>query len=254
LTQPPARAYLLLCLAALAGVLLALIDQGAGPGSLMVLLVGLLGVVARLPSAPLFFVVVLATQQIVHHKSYGGLPRGPFVVVEVSDVVLCGSVLAYVVAHYRIQGLVRNVVPLDPRRREGPPRWHFWRFYWLPRQAPERRSARGVSFHEVPVLLLTLPAAALGAELVWAHLTPPRRMLELPAPLWRMLVLAWGLGVALITVAAALQQWKRRRMSPEEAALLLQDVLWSETRREQRRINRWLAWAHVRSRPRKEPL
>ena len=34
-----------------------------------------------------------------------------------------------------------------------------------------------------------------------------------------------------------------RRLSPEEAALFLQDALWHETRREQRRINRWRAWA-----------
>jgi hypothetical protein len=41
-------------------------------------------------------------------------------------------------------------------------------------------------------------------------------------------------------------------MSVEEATLLLQDTLWLETRREQGRINRWLAWARLRSRRRKE--
>jgi hypothetical protein len=161
--------------------------------------------------------------------------------------------VGYIVGHYRLQGLLHNVAPLDPRRREGPPRWHFFRFYWLPRLAPQRRSSRGVSPYEVPLLLLTLPAAALTAQLLWAALTPPWRLANLlPPPLCRFLLLVWFLGVGVLVTAAALQHWKRLRMSADEAALLLQDVLWVETRREQRRINRWLAWAHLRNRQPKE--
>ena len=33
------------------------------------------------------------------------------------------------------------------------------------------------------------------------------------------------------------------RLTADEAALYLQDELWRQTRREQSRINRWLAWA-----------
>jgi hypothetical protein len=254
LFQPPLRAYVLLCVAALGVFLLAQLDQGAGLGSVLVVLVGLLGVLARLHSAPLLFVLVLAVQQILRHVSDSGYRRGltQFASLEVSDVVMCAAVLAYVVAHYRLQGLLQNVIPLDPRRREGPPRWHFWRFYWLPRLAPERRSPRGISPYEIPLLLLTLPAAALAAQMVWAGLTRGAEPLELPPPLWRILLIAWVLGMGLFLLAAAMQQWKRRRMSPEEAALMLQDILWFETRREQRRINRWLAWAHLRRRQRKE--
>jgi len=246
LSQPGVRAYVFLCLAALGGVLLAQLDQGAGLGGLLVFLVGLLGVLSRLHSAPVLYLLVLATQQFLRQLS--------LTTVEVSDVVMCGAVLAYVVAHYRLQGLVQNVVPLDPRRREGPPRWHWWRLYWLPRLASERRSPRGVTPYEVPLLLLTLPAAALAAQVFWAGLTLPRAPPALPYPLWSMLLIFWSLGVGMFVVAVALRQWRRRQMTPEEAALLLQDVLWFETRREQCRINRWLAWAHFRSPRRKEPL
>ena len=38
------------------------------------------------------------------------------------------------------------------------------------------------------------------------------------------------------------------RMSPAEATLYLQDVAWRETRREQTRINRWIAWAKLKKR------
>ena len=40
-------------------------------------------------------------------------------------------------------------------------------------------------------------------------------------------------------------------MSRREGVLLLQETLWGETRREQRRIGRWLAWLRA-SLPRKE--
>jgi hypothetical protein len=252
--QPAVRAYLLLALTALAAIFLIQLEQAAGLGSFLVLLAGLLGIIARLPSAPLLFLLVLVAQQILWRVSHPGFHRGvaPPAALEVTDVVLCGGVLAYVLAHYRLQGLRGDIVPRDPRRREGPPRWRFWRFSWLPRPVPERRSPRGVSPTEIPVLLLTLPAAALGAQFIWAVLAPRWGPLQLPPPLWRILILGWGLGVALLVASTALKQWRRRQMSAEEAALLLQDVLWLETRREQGRINRWLAWFRLRGRRRKE--
>ena len=75
--------------------------------------------------------------------------------LEISDFILAAGVLGYVVGHYRLLGLLRNIVPVDPRRREGPPRWHFWRFNWMPRIVLERRSPRGVSPVEIPLLILT---------------------------------------------------------------------------------------------------
>jgi hypothetical protein len=56
----------------------------------------------------------------------------------------------------------------------------------------------------------------------------------------------------VLAVAALLRYLALRRMTPPEAGLYLQDVLWRETRREQRRLNRWLAWAWLRRRRREE--
>ena len=255
LAHPAVRAYMVLALAALAVIFTTQLEQGAGLGSLLVLLAGVLGVTARLHAAPLLFLLVLVAQQILWRVSHPGFHRGvaPPSVLQVSDVVLCGAVLAYVVAHYRLQGLLGDVVPRDPRHREGPPRWHFWRYSWLPRTASERRSPRGVSATEIPILLLTLPAAALAAQFIWAVLTPRWGPLQLAPPVWRILVLGWSLTIALLLVSTALKHWRRRHMSVEEAALLLQDALWLETRREQGRINRWLAWARLRSRQKELP-
>ena len=48
--------------------------------------------------------------------------------------------------------------------------------------------------------------------------------------------------------AALLGHWRARQMTAAEGELSLQDTLWRETRREQRRLNRWLAWAELRRR------
>jgi len=42
--------------------------------------------------------------------------------------------------------------------------------------------------------------------------------------------------------------WRRVQMDRVSALLMLQDILWNETRGEQRRINRWLAWRKLRDR------
>ena len=250
----PGRAYQVLCLAALVVILVIQVEQQSGLSALLLLLVGLLGVAACLRSAPVLVLLVLAGQQLLSELAHAGYGRrwpaaSSF---RVADVVLCGAVLAYIVAHYRLQGLVHNVVPVDPRRRAGPPRWHFGRLGWLPRVVQESRSPRLVSPVEVGLLVMTLPAAPLLAQVVWAMLAPPRSAWSLSPPLWRLLLVLWILGVGLFVAAAVLRHWARRRMSEDEAALLLQDVVWHETRREQRRINRWLAWARLRARPRKE--
>jgi hypothetical protein len=242
------RAYVVLCLVALGGVWITQVEQGAGLGGVLVLLIGLVGLATRAQSAPLLYLLVFAAQQALQFLTQpyfrGFMRRGG----DVSEVFVSGLVLAYVIGHYRLQGLLQSVVPLDPRRRAGPPRWHLWRFRWLPRLVPQRRSPRGVAVTELPLLLLTLPATALAAQALWRELLPHDGPLGLSPGQGRLLVLAWCLALGLLIVAAFLRQWQRRRMTPDEATLLLQDVLWNETRREQRRINRWLAWSRLRKR------
>jgi hypothetical protein len=72
---------------------------------------------------------------------------------------------------------------------------------------------------------------------------------EVPAPWnippwsWRVGLVVWWLAAALVLTATALGHLAWRRQSPAEAGVYLRDVLWHETRREQRRIQRWRAWA-----------
>ena len=52
----------------------------------------------------------------------------------------------------------------------------------------------------------------------------------------------WGLGGLVLIASTVIGYLAWRRMTPDEAAVVLQDTVWTETRREERKINRWLAW------------
>ena len=60
------------------------------------------------------------------------------------------------------------------------------------------------------------------------------------------IIVALVLGV--VVASAFLGYWRSAAQTREQAALVLQDAVWAETRGEQRRLNRWLAWARLRRR------
>jgi hypothetical protein len=74
----------------------------------------------------------------------------------------------------------------------------------------------------------------------------PSIRLHLYDSIWQLMVLLWLVSIVLIVAAGVLAYLGTRRLSPEEAALYLQDQVWRQTRREQARLNRWLTWAEKR--------
>jgi hypothetical protein len=96
------------------------------------------------------------------------------------------------------------------------------------------------------MLLLTLPLWAILAYLAWAILSLPWDVANMPPAMARLILLAWTVGIGLFVASALLGLWKRRQHSTAEATLFLQDTLWRETRGDQRRIQRWLAWERLR--------
>jgi hypothetical protein len=190
----------------------------------------------------------------------------------IQDMVLCASVLAFVAGHYRLQSLQHTVFPRDPRQRAGtrnPKRLNL---------ASRQRSGRLVSMEELTffllVVLLWVGLATFGSSLVEPVRYPPttdynrywwRDVISDPTGqamtgglevlveyVWRLGRLLWLLGAGVLVVSVLLNHVLFRRQSREEAALFLQDVVWKETRREQRRINRWLAWVRLRQQRGKE--
>ena len=62
------------------------------------------------------------------------------------------------------------------------------------------------------------------------------------------MLVAWSLLMVLFLTAHAFRFWRRLQMNRATALLLLQDILWRETRAEQRRVNRWIVWQKLRER------
>jgi hypothetical protein len=243
---PLLNTYAVLCLGALAVLFLVEVQRGIRLTTPLLLAVGLAGVLVRLRAGPILLLVTLAAGFALEQHRLTGFGWRWYVrprAFQVSDVVLCGAVLTYVAAQYRLQGLTRHVFPLDPRRREPVPGRPGKK-----RIIRRTRSARLATAEEAAALLLLVPVPALLAQAAWLLLARPWSIFGLPHPVGRLLLLGWVLAVGGAVVAALLGHWRSRQMTAEEAELFLQDTLWQETRREQRRLNRWLAWSELRRR------
>jgi hypothetical protein len=236
--------YFGLCIAGLALIVLTRPARGFGVLDLLLAAVGLLGVLVPLRLAPALILLLLAIDELGPRLLWGGVSWdgvGRDRALRPEDLGLCCGVLAYVGGHFRLLGLISHLLPAD--RRQGPK---------SARAAWQRRSPRLVTPAEVVTFVLALPVWCLLAQLCLGWLQRPREVLGFPPSAVRFLLLAWTLGIGGLIVAALFGQWRLRTMTPTEAELLLQDTLWRETRREQRRLQRWLAWSRPRTRKNKE--
>lgn len=232
--EAAARAYGVVALAALGVLVVALVDKGFGLWALLPTLVGLLPLLLRWPGGPPALVFCLAVLLIRGAREGVGISWSGR--ASVTDVVLAAAVLGYSVGSYRLRSLTVGIFPSEPRRSRGKR---------VPRQ---RRAGRLVSPKEVAALVLSLPAWTLGALVLWGVLPLGRGNPGLDPRLWRVIWLAWLWGWAGFLAWGAIGYVAARWMTAEEAGLFLQDELWKETRREQRRLGRWLAWAEIRRR------
>jgi hypothetical protein len=243
---PFLNTYAVLCLAALAAILLVEVQRGPRLTTPLLVAVGLVGVLIRLRFGPILLLVTLAAGYLMEQQRLTGLGWRWYVrprAFEVADVVLCGAVLAYVAAHYRLQALTRYVFPPDPRRREPVPGRPGKKRVLRQTRSPELATPEEAAF-----LVLLVPVPALLAQVLWLAVARQWSVLGLPPPVGRILLLGWVLAVGAFLLAALLGHWRWRRMSGDEGGLYLQDTLWRETRREQRRLNKWLAWSEQRRR------
>jgi hypothetical protein len=204
---------------------------------LLPLLVGAGGATIGWARTPIVYLVVLATVLSIEPNRYFMSSHGGS--VWLTDMLLCAGVLAFVAAQYRLQSLLKSAFPpaLLPADAETRPPG--------PAPASPRRASRSVSPREIGMLLLVLPAWAIGAQLVAALLPASLGNPGLRPAVWRGMTLLWLLCIAALVIASIFDFYHRRHMSPAEATLFLQDELWRETRREQRRHDRWRAWARL---------
>jgi hypothetical protein len=159
----------------------------------------------------------------------------------------------YLLGFYRLQGLVHNVFPVDPRRKR-------WLRAAQARGVPEadqaspgeKRPLACVRPAEVPWLVGLGLFWTLVACLFWFVVARVPVLEGFSAPTWRALVVFWLAALGLMLSSAVLAYLRLAKADPEAAQIYLQDQLWLQSRHEQSRLNRWLVWARLRAQRRKE--
>jgi hypothetical protein len=242
--HPGVRGYTFLCLAALLVVVVLLVQRDMGWLALLPLLTGSVAVAASWGIGPPAVLLCVAGGMIVHARFRAVGQLGPATTSFGGDMVLAGALLAYCAGQYRLQSLVRQIFPPDPRRKRRLPRGRTAVLTLLP--AEQARSPELVGPNELTQLVLSVlcfTGLTATALVLLARYEPP---LDFNPREWQILVIAWtACGIAGLTwLAATWGLW--RAINPEESLLYLQDQLWSQTRREQSRLNRWRAWYRLR--------
>lgn len=246
-SHPAVRNYRMLCLSALFLIVVCLADRGLDWWCFVPALLGSLALLAHWNHGPPLVLMSLAAL-LGAAGQFSRWNRGGdslFQKPTLMDLVLCIAVLAYVLGHYRLLSLMRNIFPHDVRERKRDP--------------SQRRCADLVTRREMAFLGFALPLWTGLSVLIWAlevaDLSIPPGMepdseqsLYLPRELgfvWASLAM-----VAAVGVMAGYLRWTTA--TPEEQLVYLQDQCWRHTRREQSILNRWLMWARLRAQRKKK--
>jgi hypothetical protein len=282
-TSAPLTDYMALCYGSLFVVLLALLNRGFGGWSLLPVLTGILALSFRWQSGPVLLLVAIAwlfvsdslgmtpgslaasvfgvIMSLVSRAEMAPQVRGfshafPTEGIPFADLILVIGVFGYCAGHYRIQSILEHIFPIDPRKKQPQTEENTGFWFWRPRPKliQENRPAETATRREIALLVLTVPLWAGLAEIGWLWLSSSRgnRPLNLPGGLWRVILLTWILGVGMLLAGFVLNYISSRNRSAQEGLLASQDILWQETRVEQRRVARWLAWFRRKAAARKD--
>ncbi len=237
--HPAVRNYLFFCLTALFLVVACLVDRNLGWWCLVPAVVGVLTLLLHWSLGPPLVLAVLAGILGFSRLRFPSQIREP--TPSLLDVLLCVAVMAYILGHYRLLSLVQNVFPTDPRQPGDSS------------DAAQRRLADVVNAAEMTLLGLAAPLWTGLALLVWAWMRrggiPPWNMLP---EAWRILRFVWMYLIVLAVATVVLALQRLSRAGPAASLLYLQDQVWRHTRREQGNLNRWVMWARLRARRKKE--
>lgn len=202
--------------------------------SAFVLLLGAVGLLSRVRLSPILVLCAIAAPMLAeqYYRNQLDVDFRSFPILDVGDILLCCATLTYLIAQYRLHGLWFGVMPADAR---------------LSAQEAARTEA-SLSAAELLGLIVPIPAAALLAQLACLLLRQHWTLIDLP-PRWKQfLAIAWTVLLVMFLAAHAFRYWRRLQMDRTTALLMLQDILWRETRSEQRGINRWIVWRTLRER------
>jgi hypothetical protein len=258
--EPGVKNYLFAGLAALAMVFVVMFQRATDIGGMMLVAIGLGGLLLRWNAAPTLFLLVLSCFLVFPTGIPGPLVPNPYEIRQgrfrVVDMVLVFSVLVYLACQYRVFGLVKQAVPFERLPRKG--------------EHPTRRPAGIIAAGEITRLLYLVAGVVLVGQLVWLFVTGveveagrtfPLRLSgdrrygfdpdEVPATLspvsTRFVLLTGVLFFGTLLARLVFGYWRLRVMGPGEAAMVLQEAGWNETRRENVRLAKWQVWGRERA-------
>lgn len=242
--------YLAVCLGALIIIVVSFEQRGLEAWSFLPLVLGIAGMSMNWGTAPVMLLIsvticlsIESNYMVVYSQRR---------LLSIPDLILSAAVLAYVISHFRFQTLTRAIMPPLAKPRRRLPDAKPLPASPMPTDTPPvvqpqlNRSPSLVTPAEVGLLFLSLPFWAGVAQLVRRSMPTEWGNPGLIPPVWRLVLLIWIIGLAFFVASVTLNLWLRLRMSPAAATILLQDVVWQDTRGEARRIHRWLAWFSVR--------
>ena len=269
--QRPVRNYMLFGFAGLLSMVPILLLKGLDLWCIFPLVLGALSLMAHWRAGPILVLLTLAAMIVLRsygldpltalegvlqvflegpRSSLGGLsvvPQTPFL-----DLLLSVCVLTFLVGHYRLQALVHNAIPLDARTHVPAER----RVKGQPATEPinPRRAPGGLTRWEIPLLGAAVLLSGLAGDFAWSFVHGLRPRYGMSARGWQTLTVIWSIAFLLLVAWTVFGYLRRTRMTRAESLQYLQDQLWRQTRREQGRISRWIAWARLRYQQWKEEM
>jgi hypothetical protein len=206
--------YLVLGAAGLALVSLRPWQLGQQQAALAPLLIGIGGLLFLWRWAPLAMLAALAALLVL-------LPRRSSSLL--MDLLLALGLTIYLLAQYRLYGLRSAMFAGEADSKP--------------------RADLDVRRREIAAGLLSATGAVVLAVFLWELTALIRPQWRFTPTDWRLQLIVWAVAAALMVLVGGLGYWSWRRQSRDEALLRLRDKFWRQTRGEQRKINRWLAWA-----------
>jgi hypothetical protein len=178
------------------------------------------------------FLVTLAVLELLSMRIW---PRFRLMhsMFDLSEMMFAAGTLLYVGSLYRVHSFVLAASNFDARLAEKTSRP-------LP---PQTRPESSLTREELVGWLVSAPMFVLAAEVLRRLLSQPSPVDELvPARVAHIVIAIWALVMGVLFVWTFFDYWRRVSAGPEQARMYLENMVWLESRRDQGRIGRWLAW------------
>ena len=210
--EPGAFPYLMICLGSLGAVFLVLFDHGFGILGFIPVLVGLLGGITRF--GPVALLVALAA--CLTRLSTITVPFLPADFPDIDQLVLAGAVLAFTIAHCRLQSLAVSILPprppasiqVSPTSTNRP----------LAREVSplERRATALVTRKEIGNVVLTVPFWSAAAQFAWHNRPREWGNPGVVPSAWEGILVAWLVATPLLIGGFVFTNLRRRALAKKK--------------------------------------